>query len=197
MVDFSRFYSGAMTPPTRVNGGLMPTPVGDFSDFYGSFGITKKDEASNPQVLAAIGSGVPPSWVDAARLRQPATGDDRLPQGDPGLPLNPTGEYNPGNPLVLAALRAQQRPNPAVAAATTLATADEADPVLAEASPYPLAYDKAPRQAVTARIVPRGPTGVGTNGYLYANGKNIGKSALYADMKPGEMYDYINARNRA
>lgn len=148
---FAQFYSGAMAPPTRVNGQLVPTPTTtDWNDFYRSVGVTGTDaagpdltsrsvrtvavdpftgqpmgaggSASNTAVAQVMRGDIQPKWADPSVLRFPqSAGGDRLPRGTAALPLNPSGQYNPGNPLVLAALAAQQKPNPAVAAATQMA----------------------------------------------------------------------------
>lgn len=112
-----------------------------WNDFYGSMGITGREPAGGGLTTRSIKTvkidpftGQP--TVDRAALNanmrgrgQPArlttakggVGSDRLTPGNQGLPLNPDGKYNAGNPLVLSALTAQQTANPAVAAATALA----------------------------------------------------------------------------
>lgn len=76
----------------------------------------------NPATLAAlnaqmVGRGQPARMGTAS----PEVANARMQPGSEGLPINPGGQYNPGNPLVLSALRAQQGINPAVAAATAVA----------------------------------------------------------------------------
>lgn len=243
MVDFSRFYTGDMAPPTKVGGKLTATPTDtNWNEFYGSMGITGEEPAgsgltsrsvrtvaidpftgepiaaggNNPApatVAAAMARGnIQPTWADPSVLRFPQSAvSDRLPQGTAGLPLNTSGgQYGAGNPLVMAALTAQQSVNPAVAAATAMAQggikpswanpaaagpkfpvtgtpevrAAYADMVagvpgaqkryamlLADAAPTMGQGPVAMPPAVPVKV---GPSGVGTNGYTYVNGQNMG-----------------------
>jgi len=170
---------------------------------------------ANPATLAALnanmaGRGQPARMSTAS----PEAAADRLPAGSQGLPLNPTGTYGAGNPLVLSALSAQQKANPAVAAANAMASGGikpgwanppgfggapqfpvTATPqirqayaamvagelgaqkryadLLAEAAPM---MGKAPGAPAAAPVTRPGPTGVGTNGYIYVDGQNMGYS---------------------
>lgn len=168
---------------------------------------------ANPETLAVlnaqmVGRGQPARMGTASAI----AAADRLASQSPGLPINPDGQYNPGNPLVLSALKAQQgaQPTATMASRVTGFGTPRAVPLgpnlpvastpaiqqaysdmvagqpgaqkryamlLADAAPtmgqVPVAPG-APRVAAPAKV---GPTGVGTNGYTYVNGQNMGYAA--------------------
>jgi hypothetical protein len=130
----------------------------NWNDFYGSVGITGKEPAGSELISRSVktvaidpftgqpiaaggakpnsatmealyanmkGRGQPPrmSYID------PSLGNQRLAAGSEGLPLNTSGgQYGAGNPLVMSALTAQQKANPAVDAATAMASGGNIKP---------------------------------------------------------------------
>lgn len=81
----------------------------DYSSIYASSGgTTPKTNRYYPPVptyqAGMLGRGQPSRLSTASAL----AATDRLAAGSPGLPINPTGQYNAVNPFVLAALTAQQ-----------------------------------------------------------------------------------------
>lgn len=132
---WSRFYGGAdMDPSIPANtpaGELTTRPVKTVAiDPFTGQPIAAGGNTPAPATVAAMTRGnIQPKWADPSILRFPqVAGGDRL-TGDDGPPLNTSGgQYGAGNPMVLAALTAQQSANPAVAAATAMASGGNIKP---------------------------------------------------------------------
>lgn len=218
---WTRFYGGADMDPsipanTPAGSELTSRPVKTVAiDPFTGQPIAAGASAAPATVAALTRGNIQPKWADPSVLRFPqSAGGDRLPQGTAALPLNTSGgQYGAGNPLVLSALTAQQKANPAVAAATAVAQGNIKpgwinSPGFNSGPRFPvtatpeirMAYsdmvagkpgaqkryamllaDAAPTMGQTPSVpvvpVKTGPTGVGTNGYTYVNGQNMGYSA--------------------
>lgn len=81
-------------PPSYISPPYNPA---DYASIYAT-----PQQTYQPGMM---GRGLPTSLGTASAL----AAADRLSSSSPGLPLNPTGQYNAGNPFVLSALTAQQK----------------------------------------------------------------------------------------
>ena len=86
-------------PPSYLSPAYNPA---DYASIY-----AQPAQTYQPGML---GRGQPSRMSSASAI----AAADRLAAGSPGLPLNPTGQYNAGNPFVLSALSAQQGATPAM-----------------------------------------------------------------------------------
>lgn len=91
----------------------------DYASIYASSGgTTPKTDRYYPPVPTyqpgMFGRGQPSRLSPASAM----AAADRLAASSPGLPINPTGQYNAGNPFVLSALTAQQGAKPVMATPT-------------------------------------------------------------------------------
>lgn len=103
----------------------QPYNPADYSSIYAApqGGTTPKTDRYYPPAVPGVdmatlatlnanmrGRGQPAQLSTASAM----AAADRLAASSPGLPLNPTGQYNAGNPFVLSALTAQQGAKPTV-----------------------------------------------------------------------------------
>lgn len=86
-------------PPSYLSPAYNPA---DYASIY-----AQPTQTYQPGML---GRGQPSRLPTASAM----AAAERLSAGSPGLPLNPTGQYNAGNPFVLSALSAQQGATPAM-----------------------------------------------------------------------------------
>lgn len=214
---FDDFYTGAMTPPKQVPGGLAVTAVDPFTGQPIRSGSSAIAPVSNPVITDQMG-------VPVGTIGQRRNPDAFVPSsGEPFGNGTQMGFVPPGSMRLLP-----ETSNPAVTAAIMAASGQGARepwgpnwynmPSLASARSGPLTDSsvldangnpgtvraKYGNPAVAGALAARQPivqTMRGTNGYIYARNPNGGWDKIGADPSlgrtPSEQYANVNAQSAA